>query len=70
MYKILRMPEVKRTTGLGRSTIYKKIAEKTFPEPISISVKAVGWLESDIQKWIEEKIKASANQNNKVGNEQ
>lgn len=56
MHKILRMPEVKETTGLGRSTIYKKISEKEFPEPISLSAKAVGWLESDIQKWIEYRI--------------
>jgi len=63
MYKVIRMPIVIQYTGLAKSTIYKKIAQKEFPEPISLSAKAVGWLESDIQKWIENRIKQSANDN-------
>ena len=70
MHSILRIKKVIEKTGLAKSTIYKKIAEKEFPKPISLSVKAVGWLESDIQKWIEEKIILTANQNEKVNNEQ
>jgi prophage regulatory protein len=63
MYKVIRMPVVIQYTGLARSTIYKKIAQKDFPKPFSLSAKAVGWLESDIQKWIDERIKQSANDN-------
>lgn len=59
MYKIIRLREVIQTTGLARSTIYKKMEEKNFPSQISLGLKAVGWLESDIQKWIEDKITAS-----------
>ena len=59
MYKIIRLPEVVRSTGLARSTIYKKISANEFPEPISLGAKSVGWLESDIQKWIEERIQTS-----------
>ena len=59
MHKILRLPEVMRNTGLARSTIYKMIAEKIFPNQISLGVKSVGWLESDIQNWIQEKISQS-----------
>ncbi len=55
MHRIIRLPEVKKLTGLGRSTIYRMMAEKTFPTQISLGPKAVGWLEADIQKWIEEK---------------
>ena len=59
MHKILRLPDVKKVTGLARSTIYKKMAENTFPMKISLGVKSVGWVESDVQNWIKEKIKHS-----------
>lgn len=61
MYKIIRLPEVVKSTGLARSTIYKKISAKEFPIPIMLGVKSVGWLESDIQKWIEGRIQSSQN---------
>ncbi|MBO9657781.1 MAG: AlpA family transcriptional regulator [Chitinophagaceae bacterium] len=60
MHKIIRLPEVMRTTGLARSTIYKKITEKTFPNQIPLGPKSVGWLETDIQKWIQEQITQSS----------
>ncbi len=63
MHTILRLKKVKERTGLAKSTIYKKMALKEFPRSIPLSAKAVGWLESDIQKWIEEKIVISANDN-------
>ena len=59
MYRIIRLPQVISSTGLARSTIYKKVASKEFPKPISIGVKSVGWLESDVQKWIEQQIQSS-----------
>lgn len=64
MHKILRLKAVIETTGLAKSTIYKKIAESEFPSQISLGGKAVGWLASDIQKWIEKRILISANDNN------
>jgi prophage regulatory protein len=57
--RIMRLPEVKKDTGLARSTIYKKIAEKTFPSQIPLGTKAVGWLERDIQNWIQARISQS-----------
>ena len=59
MHTILRIPEVKRYTGLSRSTIYLRIAEGTFPKPISLGGRAVGWLEAEIQQWLEQRIEAS-----------
>jgi len=59
MYKILRLPEVKKATGLARSTIYQKMSEKAFPTKISLGPRLVGWLESDIQNWIQERIAQS-----------
>ncbi|MEJ2626082.1 MAG: AlpA family phage regulatory protein [Pseudolabrys sp.] len=39
-------------TGLSRSTIYRKIAEGTFPAQFRISTNGTGWHESDIDRWI------------------
>jgi prophage regulatory protein len=64
-HKFIRLPEVKQKTGLPKSSIYRQISENTFPKQISIGTKTVVWLESDIQKWMEEKINKAANQNNK-----
>jgi len=54
--RILRLPEVKANVGLSRSTIYLRIEEGSFPKPISLGARAVGWLESDIEAWITERI--------------
>ena len=57
--KILRLPQVKSQTGLSRSTIYLRIKNREFPESISLGGRAVGWLESDIQAWLDDKRKES-----------
>lgn len=51
--RILRLPEVKQTVGLSRSNIYGKLAEGTFPQPVKLGPRAVGWYESDIAEWVE-----------------
>lgn len=50
--KILRLDTVRDRTGLSRSTIYRKIAEGTFPAQVKISVHGAGWHESEINRWI------------------
>ncbi|PPQ35699.1 helix-turn-helix transcriptional regulator [Rhodopila globiformis] len=50
--RILRLKTVLSRTGLSRSTIYRKIAEGTFPPQLQISVNGAGWRESDIDCWI------------------
>lgn len=56
---ILRCPAVKARTGLSRGTIYLRIAKGTFPKPVSLGGRAVGWVESEIQEWLERQIEAS-----------
>jgi len=56
---ILRLPVVKTRTGLSRSTIYLRISNGTFPTPVSLGGRAVGWIESEIQDWLEKQIEAS-----------
>jgi len=59
MHNILRLPAVKTRTGLSRSTIYLRISEDSFPRPISLGARSVGWIESEIQDWLEQQIEAS-----------
>ena len=56
---ILRLPLVKARTGLSRSTIYQRIKEGTFPEPISLGIRAVGWVESEVDGWLSSRIQNS-----------
>ena len=57
--RILRLPAVIQLTGLSRSTIYLRIAEARFPKPVSLGGRAVGWLEAEIQEWLQRRIEAS-----------
>jgi prophage regulatory protein len=50
--RIIRLKEVIDSTGLARSTIYKYIMAGTFPSPIPLGDRCVGWLESEVQDWI------------------
>lgn len=49
---ILRRSEVQARTGLGCSTIYDGIKAGTFPAPVPLGPKAVGWVESEIHAWL------------------
>lgn len=50
--RIIRLKQVIDATGLARSTVYKYIAEGTFPKPVSLGDRCVGWLESEVHDWI------------------
>ena len=50
--RIIRLKTVLARTGLSRSTIYRKIAEGTFPAQLKISANGTGWHESEINRWI------------------
>ncbi|MDO8330302.1 MAG: AlpA family transcriptional regulator [Fluviicoccus sp.] len=43
-------------TGLGRSSIYKFIAQGTFPKPVPLGERAVGWVDQEIEEWISSRI--------------
>jgi prophage regulatory protein len=51
--KFLRLPQVKESTGLSRTTIYRQIAVCEFPRPINIGPRAVAWVETDVLQWME-----------------
>jgi prophage regulatory protein len=58
-HSILRLPTVKARTGLSRSTIYLRISQDMFPKPVSLGARAVGWLEDEIQAWLENQVAQS-----------
>ena len=55
--RILRLDEVLSRVGLRRSTVYLKITLGEFPRPIPLGGKAVGWLDYEIEDWINDRIK-------------
>ena len=54
--QILRLPQVCKVTGLGRSMIYQLEAERRFPTRVRIGLRAVGWVESEVQLWLASRI--------------
>ena len=56
---ILRRKQVQDRTGLSRSTIYLRIAQGTFPKAVSLGARAVGWVESEIEEWLDSRIQLS-----------
>jgi prophage regulatory protein len=56
---LLRLRRVIARTGKSRSAIYAGMALGTFPSPISIGARSVGWIESEIDTWIVERIAES-----------
>ena len=51
--RIYRRPDVENLVGLSRSTLYAMMAEGTFPKPVKLGKRAVGWHERDVLAWIQ-----------------
>lgn len=56
--KILRRKQVEARTGLSRSTIYAGVRAGTFPKPIQLGAQSVGWLSSEIEGFLRERVVA------------
>ncbi|MDX5983227.1 helix-turn-helix transcriptional regulator [Sphingomonas echinoides] len=50
--RLLRITVVLQRTSLSRSTLYRKMAEGTFPKNIKISTRCAAWRESSIEDWL------------------
>jgi prophage regulatory protein len=57
--RIVKRPAVESTTGLSRSAIYALMSANSFPKPIKLSERSVGWLEHEVQAWLENRILAT-----------
>ena len=55
----LRMPMVMRMTGLGRSTIYRLIADRQFPSPVKLGRRSVAWRRSDLDRWTQTRVEVA-----------
>lgn len=65
---IIRRKQVEARTGLSRSSIYARLRpnprrpgdyDPTFPKPVSVGARAVGWIEAEIDAWIAAQIEKS-----------
>jgi len=56
---ILRLNATLAKTGLSRSVLYSEISKGNFPKQISLSERSIGFLESEVENWIDERVKAS-----------
>jgi prophage regulatory protein len=61
--KLIRFRELRQSIPLSRSTIWRKIKNNEFPQPIRIGKVAVAWLWSDIQQWIDNQVAVSRKRN-------
>ena len=52
--RIMRLREVCGYVGISRSTLYRKLAEGTFPVPLRLGSRAVGWRTKDVVAWLED----------------
>ena len=59
LLQVLRLPQVCKVTGLCRSMIYRLEAEQRFPTRIKIGLRAVGWIEGEVQQWLATQIERS-----------
>ena len=56
----LRLRDVRSITGLGKTTIYRHIEEGSFPRPYRLGGRAVGWKRSEIENWVENRVRHDA----------
>lgn len=54
--QFIRLPQVIEKTGLARATIYKYMANSSFPKQLALGGGNVAWLESEIHEWMLAKI--------------
>jgi prophage regulatory protein len=55
--RLLRCESVTAKTGLERSAIYQRMQRGEFPKQVRLGPKSVGWLESEIDAWIAERVR-------------
>jgi len=59
--QILKLPEVKSITSLSRSSVYRLITQGSFPKQIKLSERSSGWIKSEIEQWLADRIEMSRN---------
>lgn len=57
---LLRFNTVKAKTGYPRSTLYYQISKGTFPTPVKLGERAVGWLAAEVDAVIQARVSGKA----------
>ena len=57
--RLLRREEVESRVGLSRTTLYRKMREGSFPEPVQVGARAVRWPASEIEAWLASRPRAT-----------
>ena len=57
--RFMRLEEVQERVGIKRSTIYRLMAKKAFPQNVQIGIRALMWDSQQIENWIAQKSKDS-----------
>lgn len=57
--RFIRLPEVMNKTGYGKAWIYKLISEGRFPKPVKIGIRAIAFVESEVDEWMDKVIHQS-----------
>ena len=65
-FRLIRRPEVEARSGYSTSTLYEEIATGKFPRPVKIGSRAVAWVESEIDEWIQQRIAERDSDDQKV----
>ena len=65
-HRFIRLSEVMTRTGYGRTTIYRKMEDGSFPrsvkldgppvDPEAFDSRAVAWIEDEVDQWVESRI--------------
>ena len=58
LMRFLRLPEVIQISGYRRTSIYEMVKAGNFPAPVHLGPRAVAWLESEVEAWMQERIDA------------
>lgn len=57
--RILRLPQVLARVGISRSELYRREVLNQFPKRVKLGRRSVGWVASEVQEFIEERIRES-----------
>jgi prophage regulatory protein len=55
-HSLIRLPEVQRRTGYSKAWIYRLLKESRFPKSVKIGSRAIAFVESEIDEWINQRI--------------
>ena len=58
--QILRLPDVRRATGISKATLYRLVNAGRFPRPVQLGARCVGWRATEIERWLAERPPARA----------